>query len=486
MNWLKRLFLGGCGLVLSVACQPMAEAALSEPSYVVVASQATADVPDWRAVADTLVTKHQGKLLVYRNAPDELLPALQAAFPRYVCFLATPTEASREYVGQLHRLMRRWDDDPYADALWGVLTGVEPAAAQRIARQSEPLVVRRVLSGTEIALEMCEEGVWYSELERNRMVRKARGGQPQAEKGPDDTTAALAESLSAGWPDLFVTSGHATERDWQIAYRYRGGQFRSSGGLLTAIDAAGKQFPIQSANPKVYLPIGNCLMGHIDGPDAMALAMMNAGGVNQMIGYTVPTWYGYAGWGCLDYYLEQPGRFTLTEAFCANQHALIHRLNTYFPAIAAQDTDAGSPRQRLEDTLSTAARQAGLTANDGAGLWYDRDVLAFYGDPAWEARMAPGPCAWRQTLTCDGDTYRLEIEPARGATSFEPTNTNGSQRGGRPVVAYLPHRVRDVEIVEGAEFHPTITDDFILVPQPKPSDQQPAIRVVFRAKKLGG
>ena len=75
-------------------------------------------------------------------------------------------------------------------------------------------------------------------------------------------------------------------------------------------------------------------MGHIDGPDAMALAFMNSAGVDQMIGYTVPTWYGYGGWGMLDYFVEQPGRFTLAEAFYANQQALIHRLETYFPGAA--------------------------------------------------------------------------------------------------------------------------------------------------------
>ena len=72
-------------------------------------------------------------------------------------------------------------------------------------------------------------------------------------------------------------------------------------------------------------------MGHIDGTNAMALAFLNSGGVNQMVGYTVTTWYGYAGWGCLDYFVEQPGRYTLAEAFRANQTALINRLQTVFP-----------------------------------------------------------------------------------------------------------------------------------------------------------
>ena len=66
-------------------------------------------------------------------------------------------------------------------------------------------------------------------------------------------------------------------------------------------------------------------------PNCMALAYMNCAGVNQMIGYTVPSWYGYAGWGMLDYFVEQPGRFTLAEAFFANQQALIASAGDLFP-----------------------------------------------------------------------------------------------------------------------------------------------------------
>lgn len=143
---------------------------------------------------------------------------------------------------------------------------------------------------------------------------------------PVDTTRRLVEHLNRGEVDLFITSGHATERDWQIGYSYRNGRFISRGGRLFGVDTAGREFEIVSPNPKVYLPVGNCLIGHIDGPDAMALAWLHAGGARQMIGYIVPTWFGYMGWGLLDYFVQQPGRFTLAEAFFANQQALLWEL----------------------------------------------------------------------------------------------------------------------------------------------------------------
>ena len=65
-----------------------------------------------------------------------------------------------------------------------------------------------------------------------------------------------------------------------------------------------------------------------------------------------------------------------------------------------------------------------------------------------------------------------------------PINTNGSQRGGRPIVHWLPHRVKDVEILEGAELNPVVADDFILVPNPRRCDPERAYRVVFRARPM--
>jgi zinc protease len=249
--------------------------------------------------------------------------------------------------------------------------------------------------------------------------------------------------------------------------------------VLYGLDTQGRKLPIRSPNPKVYLPIGNCLMGHIYGPDAMALAFMNSGGVNQMIGYTVPSWYGYAGWGCLDYFVEQPGRYTFAEAFFANQAALVARLQSYFPDLVSVGPDAKG-RLPAPVQVTAAASAAGLTANDARGLVYDRDTVAFYGDPAWVARMAKGQTAWDQTLTEREGVWTFEIKPNRGLRTFDPINRNGSQRGGRPIVQFLPRRLKDVQILEGADLKPLITDDFVLVPNPRTCDPARNYRVVFR------
>ena len=77
------------------------------------------------------------------------------------------------------------------------------------------------------------------------------------------------------------------------------------------------------------------------------------------------------------------------------------------------------------------AKAAGLGAQDLAGLLFDRDNVACYGDPAWDARMAAGKLNWEQTLTAADGTFTFSVKPLAGADTFKAVNQNGSQRGGR-------------------------------------------------------
>lgn len=440
-------------LLLAIAAIPAAIGARQNSSsdYAIVQSAVTADNDSWRPVRDALREKHKElnpQVLVYSESIREIIPRLRELKPRYSCFLAQHAEIDRNFVAEIHELTRALDDDPYTDTFWGILTGYDPENALAIARRSKPLAVEKVLAATEIAMDRVNEGYWYSELKRGQCIRKKRGGEPKAIECPDDTTKTFVDALNQYLPELIITSGHATPKDWQIGYSYPNGQFRSKDGKLYGLDTDGKKHPVDSPNPKIYLPVGNCLMGAIPDADAMALAWMNSSGVVQMIGYTVPTWFGYAGWGMLDYFLEQPGRYTLTEAFFANQHALIHSIET--------------------------------GRGDRRGLIFDSTAVAFYGDPAWEARMAPGRLNYGQELLIEDGVYRLEITPKAGGDSFAPVNRNGSQRGWRPIVEFLPEPIEGgVELIRGSDLQPVIADDFILVPNPRNCDPEREYVVSF-------
>jgi zinc protease len=205
-----------------------------------------------------------------------------------------------------------------------------------------------------------------------------------------------------------------------------------------------------------------------------------------MAGYVLPTWYGYQGWGLLDYFVEQPGRFTLTEAFHANGIALMHRLTTSFPGaekIESVDAMGRPPKDVVPPAPTPAAAAAGLKAQDLRGLLFDRDNVAFYGDPAWAARMAPGKLNWEQRLTVAADgTHTFTVTPLAGAASWDAVNRNGSQRGGRPIVQYLPKRidVSKVKVLAGSDLNPVIADDFLLIPLP--AKRETALTLQFRAE----
>jgi zinc protease len=372
----------------------------------------------------------------------------------------------------VHRLTRALDDDPYTDVLWGILTGYDAADALRIAKYDPPLVIKRGAAGTGLDLEAFEQAIWFSEGERGAKFVKLPDASGK-QKCPDDSTASMVEMLNTFRPQLFMTSGHATFRDWQIGFSYRNGQFRCKDGQLFGLDLQGQKFPINSPEPKVYLPCGNCLIGLIPDRQAMVLAWLHSGGAYQMAGYTVSTFFGYGGWGIRDYFIGQAGRFTFAEAFAANNLALVHQLQTRFPKHA----DVNLDQFDIESDPSLPNRLAqkyGVTERDELGLLWDRDTVAFYGDPAWEARMAQTrKLPWTQKLTEHSGTYTFEIT----------TETKGSW-GGRPVVQFLPHRVNQARLVSGADLKPVITDNFILVPLTGDFTAGQRLKVVLSAQRL--
>ncbi|MEI6072660.1 MAG: hypothetical protein WCS31_12760 [Verrucomicrobiae bacterium] len=470
-------------VMLAASCFGVLTSVHAESDYVVVASNATIQDPAWKKVADALLQKHHGELVTYDGSVKQSLATLRKLHPLYTCFVAKPKSVTQQYVADIHQLTRKYNDDPFCDTFWGILTGYDAANALTIAQNNEPLTVRKVIANTDIAYEMVDEAIVYDEQVQNRMIRKKSGKAPVTMEGPDDTTQAMVEALNEFAPDLIVSSSHATEGDWQLAFSYPNGQFKSKAGKMTGYDTDDKEFPVSSPNPKVYLPVGNCLMGHINNSNAMALAWMNSVGVYQMIGYIFETWYGYAGWGCLDYFVEQPGRYTLAEAFRANDCSLIQRLLSYAPQAATVESEL-SENPEYHGKLTARARQDGITKDDVEGLLFDRDVLAFYGDPKWEARMADAPKAWNQSLTESNGIYTFTVQPNRGLKSFEPVNRNGSQRGGRPLVEFFPQRLKDFSLLDGADLNPVFTDGFLLVPNPGTCDPSKKYVVRFKANRM--
>ncbi|MCK4872516.1 MAG: transglutaminase domain-containing protein [Phycisphaerales bacterium] len=426
-----------------------------DDSYAVVVSQATAAADGWRDVVVALRDKYDATVIEYDGDVRSARDALAELFPRYACFVATPEETGRSFVTAVHRMTRSLDDDPYTDVRWGIITGYSSADALRIATAEGPLIIRKGAAGVAIPLEHFDEGVWFDECQAGRYHEKIAAGTIESKTCDADTTARLVDAFNQFHTDFFMTSGHATERDWQIGYTYPNGQFRCEHGVLFGLDLKGNRYDINSPNPKVYLAAGNCLMGHVKDRESMALAFMGSGGVNQLVGYTVATWFGSAGWGTRDYFFSPPGQYTFHDTWFYAQQLLLDELHRKHPKTA--DLAISAFDQNGMDAFFDAVASAGGYEDrdevfyEHAGLLWDRDAVAFYGDPAWEARLADHGQGWTESITVNSDGITIRLHAASNAQLKKP-----------PALA-LPIRMTRPRINTGEEYWPLVTDDFVIL-----------------------
>ncbi len=127
---LFRRLLPLAALSLAFAQAAPVPAAPAGADYAVVISDTTYADPAWRRVADALVAKHHGRLVTHPvGKPASAQAALAAGAPSYAAFVTRPEECGRTYCAEVFRMIRALDADPYEDAVWGVITGVDAAAA---------------------------------------------------------------------------------------------------------------------------------------------------------------------------------------------------------------------------------------------------------------------------------------------------------------------------------------------------------------------
>ena len=430
---------------------------------------------------------------------SQCLTALSELKPSYTCFLAPYTECTREYVQLINKLTRELDSStPYTDTVWGILTGLLEEDVLFALRQ-EPLQIKKVLGNCPIDLDNFESGVWYSEFKQGVSVRKQTGQEKAVEEAcPPDTTALIARHLSDQRDsskdegvDMVITSGHATEDDWNVAYAFRGGKFRCNHGQLYGCDVSGVKVDLkQTRSPKILSAAGNCLMGHISDENCMALGWLHSGSVVQMMGYVVPTWFGYGGWGVHKYFIYNPGMMSFAEAFFANQQSLAYELNSN----CTPETGAGSSvkdhdaiYQRCFDTEETAAP---TLSRDSSGLLYDQNNVAFYGDPAWEARLAPNPTSQHyeskltQTSQLDRNGWihwEYSVVTLKAGQWTCPVPDDKTTAPGRPPVLIFPCRVQAVRLLEG---NAIVTCRFLLLPLTGAFQPGEVYRIAFATKNL--
>ncbi len=403
-----------CGILLSLVGSDLlaAQGPLGVSQYAIVAEASVMADEAWVKSVEALQKKYPAAhLFTFTSSPEEVKPQLAATLPQYTAIVAKPETVTQHFVINLSQLCRDLDDDPWVDTFWGIITGYEAEAAEQIAAAG-PIAIERALDCAGMNLTPFGEAWRYSEDKRGTMVHWKRGmAEPKETPCPTDNTHAFLTRLQHDKIQFLTTSGHATEHNWDMGYCGPNLWLSHAEGKLIAIDTRKQPYFARSEEPKLYIATGNCLIGNIDRPDCMALSWMKDGGVRQMVGYVVTTWFGAQGWGTMNTFVNSAGLYTANEAF--------HFVNTEnIQFLKRTETTEG-----LTDLLDYRMQEIGLfnipmTAqlqawankhhaenfpqdeNDKAkfdarlrqiiGNLHDKDTVTFLGDPALNVRIAEG------------------------------------------------------------------------------------------------
>ena len=467
--WLRLCFFIGFLISQSGCRNQSASYDLERFKYAIVVSNKTSNAPEWKKVVHVLDKKYPDtQTFIWQSDVNEVKKGLQKYNPKYVCFVVQPEEMAKSsgdhfqpnpLVEKIHILIRNLDNDPYGDAIWGIITGYHANDALRIAEQKQPLFINHATGATKGWIEQVKSGVVYSETEDNTyFVKNSETNNKTIEKtdGPLDVTGQFAKQVNSNKIDALWSSSHATENDFSgFRHNKETGSIIAEDGQLMALSLdRNNVYPINSDNPKIYLAAGNCLIGNINKQNCMLTAWLHSGGVDQFVGYTNATWFGYIGWGVGKYFFEMPDNITFAEAFYMSNQALIYELNS----------------NKMMDNRTLQ------------GLTYDKNAVAFYGDPAWEVRtqkqqIKETPLLFAPTLT----TTSLKKKKVRFDLEVK---MNDNTMLERPVIELLPFQVKNAKVVSTTTGRAVCTDNLILFSNDKEILKGTTIKIIVEAERL--
>ena len=468
-------------------------------SYAVIVSKETYKTPAWKKVVQTLQKKHQAQVITFDKEPEEALAGLRATFPKYTCFVMKPEETGREVVVRLHQMIRKLDSDIYADTIHGIITGYTPEDALRIAAATKPRVASTAVISAGVGAARFKEAGYLSTGNKGEYGYKAPN-KPVVKKQFEgtDMTSIFIDYLERIDPDIIITSAHASQYGLEMPFSMgnvickdgkvfgkltKGKRMIGADGQALKKKVEGKLIPIKEPKrPKVYFSPGNCLIGDIPKRECMALAWMGWGKANQYIGYTTTTWYGKVGWGAVSYWENMAGKAPLNESLFFSKQSLLYKLNTYFPKTAniLIDPKLEPDTKLIREEIVKRSVEANHDMFNNVGMIWDRDAVAFYGDPALRIvhdinNTVPAKCSVKLSKT-KNNSYKFTIT----AETDLPTPTKNTT----PIAAFFPQRLENIKVVKGAEFKPVITDNFIMVTAYGPLKAGEICEVVFIAQPI--
>lgn len=457
--------------------------------YAVVTTAATADIPEWKAVAQALLDKYPGaKLCVTSDLSEETCTkVLREARPLYVAFVMRPEEVTRVGINNLHRATRKIDDDPYGDCIWGIITGYCAEDALRIAQGQGVLELSRLLAIACPDNQRFEHSYCMSEQEGLPITE--RSGDAASTTTFDVSTPEGREALQDGIqmrfsyqlstqnPQLLITATQSSPFNLEMPL-CKGLVFSSDKKLhsvgcqhLIAFASArqpamqGKTRALQSLveamhfptitpdrNERVWLALGPGQAGNAAGSrQSLAVTAISAYGCHQFVGSTLPSWYGEAAAAVCHFFLNHTDDTTLAQAVFLSNQLLIAKTLAVDPQLMKVEPNGEEIGPELQrDILNSGVRLTADRARDAAGLVLERDALVFYGDPARPA-----------LVSCTRKHAPLSVTRADDGS----VSLRAEQNYSGPAAILLRSCGKQVSSPTFSTKNAIVTSDFILLPE---------------------
>ena len=376
-----------------------------QSEYVVLVGKSVHQDMAWSKVIDKLEKVHQAVIVEYQVFPSEALPRLKELFPRYVAIVEKPENVSLDFVVDINRMSREVDDDIYNDFLWGIITGYDADAALRLVERAQ--CAKLVRSVWSIGGEDFGDGKYFEQM--GRMSEDA-GGWSWGEKEnaldslvfskfEKENSPELIEKM-LNWavrynPDLVIyqtpdvgnriwlartfmqgENGFLSPRKGKLWYGDRDVKLGDNSRVCVVPAFGGNTFGSRESVPVVWLDGGN---------------------VTALLGAVTISSGGRGEWGTLKYWMTDAERFTLAEAFFLNQQEMLYKLNQWNPELLKRVVYGNVKSSNVvieyfEMCKTYRERMVDLTGSSWDSMnkfvyMYEKDIMVYYGDPAWGVRM---------------------------------------------------------------------------------------------------
>ena len=452
--------------------------------YVVLVGKKVQADKEWQKVVDRLVELHQAHVIGFNERTSEALPQLRELTPRYVAIVEKPENIDVAFIIDLNQMSRNIDDDIYCDFLWGIITGYNANAALALVERAQ--IAKEVRSAWCMRNNDFIDGKYFEEMglcnSRGEWFEKGESDQKVKQYNLKDQHALAnrmvfwAETVQ---PDLIL---------------YQVDESRNRMPLF--VDASEKKETVSSRGGKLWLNNRHLKLdgqsrvyfSQMAGARTFAMkeniptAWMNDGGVTAFVGSSTFSFHGRGTWGSLKYWLTDAGRFTLAEACFLNQQDILWHLENWDPdllqRVCSYSDDPVKMVTQCYEAYNVFQKEMDISTDvlDKFGLWYERDIWVYYGDPCWNVRMKniSNDQPYRVTSKVKGKKCIVTIEMSEKYTwnrlcgdfwyEYDMGHLHGAV-GSLPICYFFPQRLKNPRLASGQKnsWAVTVNKDFLFI-----------------------